>query len=164
MREQQFEEGFNYAKKIFLEDKSSHLWLDKRVIRKKLDLTNKRILDFGCGLGGMTLWYAKNWDCSVHGIDIDSNHLKIANALKYEYSVPNVVFEEKNVLEIKSENVYDVIFLNDVIEHIPLPLLDKILQKLAKLLSINGIIYISINMGGVRPTPGRKRDVNNTVN
>ena len=35
--------------------------------------------DFGSGMGGMSLWYAKNWNCSVKGVDIDGFHVNVAN-------------------------------------------------------------------------------------
>lgn len=138
----QLEEGLSYAKKNLLEE-SSHLWIDKIIIKKKLDLTNKRILDFGCGMGGMSVWYASNWNCKVKGIDIDSNHLIIANALKDEMKVNNITFEEKDVLQMDETESFDIIFLNDVIEHIPINLVDKILLKLSLMLAPKGIIYIS---------------------
>ncbi|MEM9671304.1 MAG: hypothetical protein AAF992_01840, partial [Bacteroidota bacterium] len=47
-------------------------------------------------------------------------------------------------LDIDSSKVYDIIFLNDVIEHIhPLCLLEKIIHKLTELLKPGGIIYVS---------------------
>ena len=139
----QFDEGFSYAEKNLTEDVNTHLWFDKKFIQEKLDLTGKRVLDFGCGMGGMSLWYGKNWDCFVHGIDIDSHHITVAKALKEKYPTANVEFEEVDVLDERIAEPYDLIFLNDVIEHLPLAIIDDILGKLSALLNSNGQIYVS---------------------
>jgi 2-polyprenyl-3-methyl-5-hydroxy-6-metoxy-1,4-benzoquinol methylase len=140
---EQFDEGLAYAEKNLSEDVNTHLWLDKKIIKEKLNLTGKRILDFGCGMGGMSLWYAKNWDCFVHGIDIDSHHITVAKALKEKYRAANVAFEEIDVLDERISEPYDLIFLNDVIEHLPLSIIDDILGKLSALLNPEGQIYVS---------------------
>ncbi len=139
----QFDKGFSYAKKNLTEDVNTHLWFDKKFIKEKLDLTGKRILDFGCGMGGMSLWYGRNWDCFVHGIDIDSHHITIAKALNEKYQIANVEFEEVDVLDERIAKPYDLIFLNDVIEHLPLSVIDDILRKLSALLNPDGQIYVS---------------------
>lgn len=139
----QFDEGFSYAEKNLIEDANTHLWLDKKFIKERLNLTNKRVLDFGCGMGGMSLWYAKHWDCFVHGIDIDSHHITVAEALKEKYDATNVKFEEVNILDERIKEPYDIIFLNDVIEHLPLSIMDDILKKLSLLLNPDGQIYVS---------------------
>ncbi len=41
--------------KNYLDENASHLKVDKRLVRQLLDLNDKRIMDFGCGMGGMTL-------------------------------------------------------------------------------------------------------------
>jgi len=143
LTKQQTQEGVNYAKKNFLEDERSHLWVDKHIINQRLNLNKKHILDFGCGMGGMSLWYAKNWNCHVDAIDIDSHHLQIANILKEQYQVENVNFTEQNILSQELNSTYDIIFLNDVVEHLPDSQLEVIFNKLFTLLDTNGTIYIS---------------------
>ncbi|MBP8155710.1 MAG: class I SAM-dependent methyltransferase, partial [Leadbetterella sp.] len=122
-------EGCNYAENAFLGE-NSHLTLDKKLIKENFDFTNKKILDFGCGMGGMTLWYATQWNCTVHGVDVDSNHIEIAEILRTKHKVKNVNFELRNVLEKPLTEKYDYIILNDVAEHIPMDILDKILVQL----------------------------------
>ncbi|MEQ9437597.1 MAG: class I SAM-dependent methyltransferase [Cyclobacteriaceae bacterium] len=140
---EQFNEGLAYARKNFLEESATHLWIDKKIIRESFDLSGKNVLDFGCGMGGMTLWYARHWDCTVYGIDIDDHHIRVAEALREEFAMDNVTFFRKNVLEISAQEQYDAIFLNDVIEHIPPSMLELIMEKLSLLLKKNGAIYVS---------------------
>jgi cyclopropane fatty-acyl-phospholipid synthase-like methyltransferase len=142
MTKEQLNEGCNYAENAFL-GANSHLNLDKKLIKENFDFTKKKILDFGCGMGGMTLWYATNWNCTVHGIDVDPNHLEIASILKIKHKIKNVNFELRNVLEKPLKEKYDYIILNDVAEHIPIDILNKIMVQLKASLAPEGEIFIS---------------------
>jgi len=136
-------EGIQYAEDNFLNDDASHLKVDKELIPKLMDLSGKRIIDFGCGMGGMTLWYAKKWDCEIYGVDIDQHHIEVANFLKNKHQIQNVYFEKRNIVEHPLEGKFDYIFLNDVVEHIREDYLVNIFQQLAKALSTKGKIFIS---------------------
>lgn len=50
-----YDEGISYAEQNFLDETANHLRVDKELIRSKFDLDGKKILDFGCGMGGMSL-------------------------------------------------------------------------------------------------------------
>lgn len=132
-----------YAENNFLNDNADHLKVDKAFIEKYFDLDGKKILDFGSGMGGMSLWYATNWDCTVHGVDIDGHHVAIANHLKDKHKVDNVHFEKRDILSNPLTEEYDFIFMNDVAEHIPYPVLEEIFKQFHKLLKAQGRIFIS---------------------
>ncbi len=138
-----YQEGLAYAEMNFLDGKASHLHVDKRLMREKFDLNHKKILDFGCGMGGMSLWYASNWDCQVYGMDIDRHHIAIANELKLKHGLGNIHFEVRNILENPLEEKMDFIVLNDVAEHIQLPILKKVFQTLSESLADGGQIFVS---------------------
>jgi len=143
MTQEQLLEGLAYAEDNFRNDDAPHLKVDKALIRQKFDLTGKQILDFGCGMGGMSLWYAQNWDCQVHGVDIDAHHVDIANRLRDKHAVGNVRFEVRNVLDRPLDDTYDYVFMNDVAEHIQLDILEQILRHLADRLRPGGQIFIT---------------------
>lgn len=132
-----------YAEQNFLDEKAEHLWVDKKLIREKFSMDGKKVLDFGCGMGGMSLWYATNFQCQVYGVDIDRHHISVANQLKAKYHVENVMFEVRNILDKPLDDRFDFIVLNDVAEHIQLPILKKIFQALSKMLAPGGGIYVS---------------------
>ncbi len=44
----------------------------------KVDFKNKKILDLGCGIGPLAIYFAKNGAMSVDAIDIYKEHLKFA--------------------------------------------------------------------------------------
>jgi 2-polyprenyl-3-methyl-5-hydroxy-6-metoxy-1,4-benzoquinol methylase len=137
--------SMRYAEDNFLNDSAKHLQVDKQFIRDHFDLTNKRILDFGSGMGGMSLWYARNWQCYVHGVDIDGHHVQIANHLKEKHEVAHVKFEQRDIVQkpFESGTLFDAIFMNDVAEHIPYPVLSKIFAQLYRCLAPNGQIFVS---------------------
>ena len=143
MTDEQFKDGIRYAEDNFMNNRAPHLHVDKKLIKENFDLTGKKILDFGSGMGGMSLWYATNWDCEVHGIDIDAHHVTIANAVKKKHNITNVNFEVRNVLDTPLTEKYDYIFLNDVAEHIAYPILEPILQQLADSVSETGRVFIT---------------------
>jgi len=144
MTQAQYDEGIAYARKNFRDEYAAHLQVDKKLIRAKFDLSGKRILDFGCGMGGMSIWYATNWpSCTVHGLDIDAYHIAIATALQAQEQTKNIRFEKRNVLDQPLTERYDMIFMNDVIEHIPLPLLQPILLQLKEALAPGGRLFVT---------------------
>lgn len=138
-----YQEGISYAEQNFLDETANHLRVDKELIREKFDLTGKKVLDFGCGMGGMSLWYGKNWDCEVTGLDIDAHHIRIANDLKTKHGVRNVNFSVQNILEKPMDEKFDIVFLNDVAEHIQLPILEEIFVQLKNHLAEGGGIFVS---------------------
>lgn len=127
--QQLIEEGLNYAIRN-LQAEPSHLTLDKKFLKDHFELKGKNVLDFGCGMGGMTLWVAKEFDCSVDGLDIDENHIFIAKKLQDQFPDKNVYFSTKNIIEEPIDKQYDLILLNDVIEHIKVECIPAILDTL----------------------------------
>ncbi len=145
MTKAQFEEGVAYSEDNFRNDHAPHLHIDKKLIKATFDLHGKNVLDFGCGMGGMSLWYATNWDCSVYALDIDQHHIDIARHLKDKYQVPNVRFDKRNILDdpLQPDERFDFIFLNDVAEHIDYPILERIFKALASGLAPGGKIFVT---------------------
>ncbi len=143
MTVEQIASGMAYAEDNFLNEQASHLKVDKKLVRDWVDFPVKKILDFGCGMGGMTLWYAKNFNADVTGIDIDAHHIEIAQRLKHKYEDIKVDFKVRDVLTDPMEETFDVIFLNDVVEHIPIDILGKILALLKMNLTPGGKLFIA---------------------
>ena len=137
------EEGLAYAVKNFQSDKT-HLQLDKTLIKENFDLHNKEVLDFGCGMGGMSLWFARELGAHVEGVDIDENHIEVALQLNEKFKVPNVTFRLRNIITDPLDKQFDFIFLNDVIEHIKLEWIQDVLDILImKNLKKGGTIFFS---------------------
>lgn len=142
MNAEQKAEGLAYAERNYLA-KNSHLNLDKAFIERYYNLSGKKVLDFGCGMGGMTLWLDKHYDCDVKGIDIDSNHIEISNMLKAKHGKEHVQFILQDIVKQPLNEEFDFIFLNDVAEHIHPDYLVPIFTQLRKQLKPGGIIFVS---------------------
>ena len=141
-----FEEGVAYAENNFIAEKQTHLSLDKSLIKEMFDLNGKKVLDFGCGMGGMTLWYAKNFtDSNVYGVDIDTHHIEIAGHLIRKHNINNIVCHKRNILEqpLQPHERFDFIFFNDVVEHIPLEVLGRIFRQVSEHLTENGKVFVT---------------------
>jgi len=84
--------------------------------------SDKLILEAGCGTGRFCCLLAKDFpNCTVIGIDISPNSLKIANILKRYLQVSNVSFKIGNLFMIPyPDNYFDVVFNEGVIEHFSL--------------------------------------------
>src|SRR2546423_468949 len=143
MNEGQLKVGLAYAEKNYL-NVNSFSKLDKELIKKNFDLKNKSVLDFGCGMGHMSVWFVKELGAYVDGIDTDKNHIIVAQEFIKKYPVNNVSFQTRNIVTDPIIKQYDFIFLNDVIEHIKTEWITKVLDILIlKNLKPGGIIFFS---------------------
>lgn len=142
MTPKQLAEGLEYARFKFENDSFS--WLDKQLIKKHFNLKHKHVLDFGCGMGDISIWLAGEMGAIVDGIDLDKNHINVCLEFNKEMKIQNVNFYERNVLTDPISKQYDLITLNDVVEHIRIDWLKDILDVLIhKNLKPGGSIFIS---------------------
>jgi 2-polyprenyl-3-methyl-5-hydroxy-6-metoxy-1,4-benzoquinol methylase len=143
MNASQLQEGLEYAESNF-QSENGFSKLDKELIRTNFDLKGKEVLDFGCGMGHMSLWFARELKARVDGVDIDENHITVATEFNKKHNVPNVKFHLKNIIANPVDKQYDFIFLNDVIEHIKEEWIEGVLDILVlKNLKKGGIIFFS---------------------
>ncbi|HRJ30914.1 MAG TPA: methyltransferase domain-containing protein [Cyclobacteriaceae bacterium] len=137
------QDGIKYAEETLL-DQGGHLEIDKRLLKKHFDFNGKTVMDFGCGVGGMSIWMANHLGAIVDGYDIDEKHIEVAFALLKKYPTENVTFSQKNIIENPIDKEYDVIILNDVIEHIKPDWIPGILTILVnRNLKKGGLLYFS---------------------
>nr|MDA3867534.1 class I SAM-dependent methyltransferase [Salinivirgaceae bacterium] len=91
-------------------------------INKFSILTDKDLLDIGCGNGVVALYVADNYKIkSVTGVDLNSNNVKIANKEKKKRNKNNVNFIEgdaQNLSQIKCNSI-DVIINIESAFHYP---------------------------------------------
>ena len=72
----------------------------------------ENILDAGCGVGGSSLWLAKEKNCTVKGISLNTRQIDKANALAKELGVhEKVSFEQKDYTNtFYPANSFDVVW------------------------------------------------------
>ncbi len=108
-----------------------------------ITLKDSIVLDAGCGLGGKTVFYAEKGCKSIIGIDMDENHITYANEFAGMKGISNVEFMVGNLEALPFEsNTFDVIFLNDVVEHIRRPILVNALKECKRVIRENGRICL----------------------
>jgi len=99
----------------------------------------KRILDFGYGSGQITNFLHKK---GFNIIGLDKTSAGYRNTKKI---FPECDFRLYDGLNIPfKKNSFDTIILNDVMEHIPYNLMEKLIKKLKYILEPDGLIYICV--------------------
>ena len=99
-----------------LRGEPSYVWRagqDRRLqfIREHVDLTGRRILDIGCGVGTYVRAF-RQFSEDVYGIDIERDRV-----LEAGKTLPGVLVAVGEHLPFP-DNTFDVILLNEVIEHV----------------------------------------------
>lgn len=111
------------------------------------DFFNKKVLEIGCGHGGISVFLAVNGAREVHGIDINTKHLEIAERFKeftekrLSSSKLNVSFREMNALSLDFEDGYfDIVVADNIFEHVME--LDGMMSEIHRVLAKGGTLII----------------------
>lgn len=103
-------------------------------------ITGKRVLDFGSGYGGRTVWYAQ-YAAEVHGIEVFANMVTSSNAFAVATGVTNCSFSVGSEHAIAfPDGHFDVVISNDVLEHVADP--ETILTELHRVLAPGGLAFL----------------------
>lgn len=121
------------------ESEYRHFVVGREVLKK---LTKKgKVLDIGCGAGGLTSLWKKRFDnLSFTGIDLSASSISLA---KKRYKNIKFLIHDANALE-KIKGKFDLISACEVIEHLnnPSAFVKKIHHKLEK----NGYLYLTTQL------------------
>ena len=125
-------------------------------IVKKLDIKQgQKILEVGCGWGGMALEIAKQKGCEVTGISLSKNQINYCKKKSKELGLDNQVnFELADYREIKGE--YDRIYSVGMFEHVGKKFYKVFFESMNRLLKNDGIFLLH-TIGVVdKPSPPNK--------
>ena len=125
-------------------------------IIKKLDIKNgDKVLDVGCGWGGMALELAKQKGCEVTGISLSKNQISYCKKKAKELGLDNQVsFELADYREVSGE--FDRIYSVGMFEHVGRKFYNKFFKSINKLLKKDGLFLLH-TIGVVdKPTPQNK--------
>ena len=125
-------------------------------IIKKLDIKNgDKVLDVGCGWGGMALELARQKGCEVTGISLSKNQISYCKKKAKELGLDNQVsFELADYREINGQ--YDRIYSVGMFEHVGRKFYNKFFKSINKLLKKDGSFLLH-TIGVVdKPTPQNK--------
>lgn len=114
-----------------------------KVLSQIGDMTNKSVLDVGCGLGDFYEYLTNNHiKCEYKGIDITPKMVEMAKK-----RFPSIDFEVKNILEESSDQEYDYIFASGIfylVEYEPFIFMQKMVTKMFELARI-GVAFNSLS-------------------
>jgi SAM-dependent methyltransferase len=85
----------------------------------------RSIIDYGCGNGVFLDLFTKAFGCAGIGIDISSTMIQSA-----KNSFPHLTFLQGDIDIVETVGQVDIIFFNDVLEHVPEP--GKYIREAAK--------------------------------
>ena len=125
-------------------------------IVKKLDIKqSQRILEVGCGWGGMVFEIAKQKGCEVTGISLSKNQIDYCKKKAKELNLDNQVnFELADYREIDGQ--YDRIYSIGMFEHVGKKFYKAFFESMDKLLKDDGIFLLH-TIGVVdKPSPPNK--------
>lgn len=99
----------------------------------QFNIKDKKVLDFGCGLGGCSPYFNSS---NYLGVDIDEERINYAKK-----SYPNYCFSiiENEKIHLKNSS-FDIIFVCGVLHHIPNRTVLKYLKEFNRLLKSDGKI------------------------
>lgn len=109
------------------------------------DISDKEVLDWGCGKGHDTIYIAQNGAQRAVGIDINESSIKAATELANKLKIKNIEFITQNQNSTNSESntfkKYDIILSKNSMEHFRNP--EIIIKSMKSHLKKNGKIYIT---------------------
>lgn len=134
----------DYREKTDHVDAGYGRWLKNMLefLTQYYNLKNKRILDFGCGTGELTV----RMNClgyQAYGIDVHEKHLELAKLLAKENDLPDNIFILNQINKLPfDDKSFDIITMFSVLEHIDDATLAWLLSEFHRV--CRGIVYILV--------------------
>lgn len=125
----------------YFEAKLEQRWQGlQRVLPASEKIFAPRMLDVGCGEGyALNFFRQKGWQ--IHGIDFSCAGVESKNPACLKYLQTGDIFHLLEQ-EINSGNQYDVVWLQNVLEHVLDPI--ALLKSIRKLLSDHGVAVVTV--------------------
>jgi SAM-dependent methyltransferase len=112
---------------------------DLELFEGQVDLRNKIVLDAGCGPGGMTVYCAERGPKKIVGVDRSAEHIDQARRFAEKKQRDNVEFRVASLDSLPFESeTFDVMMMNDVLEHIDRNLIAGTFSEAARILKRGG--------------------------
>lgn len=110
---------------------------------RNIKLKNGHALDFGCGVGRLTQAMADKFNY-VTGVDIAPSMIENANLYNSWGERCSYLVNDADNLEIFSDNSFDFVYTNIVLQHMEPRYSMKYLQEFIRILSVGGIAIFQI--------------------
>ncbi|MFB0561721.1 MAG: class I SAM-dependent methyltransferase [Candidatus Lokiarchaeia archaeon] len=109
------------------------------LFKKFIEINKLKVLDVGCGSGGVSIAFAKH-GARVVSIDLNVNYTKITKVRACEEKVLLDVLNTDVCNSPFGDEEFDVLVCNDVVEHISE--VNKFFSEIRRLLKSDGLIFI----------------------
>lgn len=126
-----------YYNSVFSRKKDRHVQM-QTLFPDTLNSSSK-ILDYGCGMGGVSQLFYDKYNCTVDGVEISENELRKAKIAFGENKDLNFLLLDEFSFP---ENHYDLVFSSQVIEHVHNP--GNYLSKINGMLKNDGYLLIGL--------------------
>lgn len=126
-----------YYEHVFSKKSDRHVAMQV-LFPKELD-ANAEILDYGCGMGGISQLFYDRYKCHVDAVDISKNELQKA-IIAYGDN-PKIDFILLDDFKFRKEH-YDLVFSSQVIEHVHNP--GNYLERINYMLKEDGYLLIGL--------------------
>lgn len=114
--------------------------LNKRDLKKKT-LSDKTLLDAGCGIGLASIYYSKRFK-NITSVDLEKQKINQAKSLAKSNYIENINFKDVNLIKAPfTKKQFDMIICFEVIEHVEDDV--SMLKGFSKMLSKNGELILS---------------------
>jgi cyclopropane-fatty-acyl-phospholipid synthase len=146
----QYSCAYFYNPEISLEEAQE---AKKRHIAAKLYLRpDSRVLDIGCGFGGMALFLARNYGVHVTGVTLSTEQLKIASERAVRQGLTKLVdFRLEDYR--RTHGTFDRIVSVGMFEHVGRPHYGRFFKRLSQLLTEDGIAVLHTIGRETPPSP-----------
>ena len=109
------------------------------MVSRHLDIKDKKVLDIGCGDGGISVAFALR-GADIVGIDLDPDRIETSVLRAKDHRVDVKFFIDNAEKMSLNDNSFDVVVCNALIEHVFNP--EKLAREIGRVLKTGGILFL----------------------
>jgi SAM-dependent methyltransferase len=107
------------------------------------DVSRRRALDFGCGVGRITRSLSPHFE-SVVGVDVAPAMIAQARALNAAFPNCRFLLNRESHLGMFPQGSFDVVYSRLVLQHVPARLIDFYIRELIRVLAPGGVLMFQL--------------------
>ncbi len=118
--------------------------LIRRYLVPERDLAGRRVLEIGCGLGGLSCWLARHPSRPREILAADFSPVAVARAQEFAagQQIGNITWLVADIQDLSSlDTEFDTVFSCETIEHVPDP--PRAVRQLARVLKPGGRLFLT---------------------